>query len=43
VLFGVFEIFFVSNVSAEVTTTDVRVFFVDTFTTITPDASPATC
>ena len=42
-LLGVFEIFFVGNVSAEVATTYVRIFFVDSFATISPDASPATC
>ena len=42
-LLGVFEILFVGNMCAEVTTTNVGVFFIDSFATISPDASPAAC
>jgi hypothetical protein len=42
-LLGVFEIFLVGNMGAEVATANVRIFFVDSFAAITPDASPSTC
>ena len=43
VLLGVFKIFFVGDVGTEVATTNVRIFLIDSFATISPDASPATC
>ena len=42
-LLCVLEVFFVRNVGAEVATANVRIFFVDSFATISPNASPATC
>ena len=42
-LLGVFEIFFVGDMGTQVATTNVRIFFIDSFATISPDASPATC
>ena len=41
-LLSVFKIFFVGDVGAEVAATNVRIFLIDSFATISPDASPAT-
>jgi hypothetical protein len=43
VLLGVLKILFVGDVGTEVATTNVRIFLIDSFATISPDASPATC
>jgi hypothetical protein len=42
VLLSVLEVFFIGDMCAKVATTNVWIFLIDTFTSVTPDAGPST-